>query len=366
MAAQTQWTLIISGGGSGGHLYPALAVARELAARDAAPSKLICLSTERAIERQILQAQGIEQHSLPAIDSHALRRHPIRSLWQLLKSVQTAQAILRSVPHPVVLGTGGFGSIPGALAAWLCRVPLLLLEQNVVPGRATTLLSRLASGICTSFEETKQALSACDTVIHLTGNPVRAEIARPTLMHSDGLRRTLLILGGSQGARSLNRAMLEFVQTHPGQLAGWKIVHQAGKQEQPAVAAAYHACGIPAQVQAFVEDLPELLRETGLAITRAGGTSLAEFACAGIPALIVPFPRSLREHQRRNAQVFAQAGAAVMAEETAAEFQAEFSQQLLRLLVDDRQRETMCHAMRNLSHPDAAQKVADLILQMHA
>jgi len=362
MLRSDEWSLVVCGGGSGGHLFPALAVVEELRQRQAAPERVIFLTPERPIDRQVLEAHGIEQHALNAINSHQLRRQPVRSLQALSLSIWQARRLLRTVPAPVVLGTGGFGSLPGILAARWQKRPILLLEQNVIPGRTTSFLARFARHVCLSFLETRQFLPKALPTEN-TGNPVRNAIAWMTL-HSSDSKKCLLVLGGSQGAAALNDGLIRFAEHHGRQLADWTILHQTGESDRDRVQQAYRRIRQKAEVAAYFENVSELYSRASLVVTRAGGTSLAEIACAGLPAIIIPYPKSLRNHQLINAQHFAGREAACLVEQgPAPQFDLNLTAVLRPLLEEKQRRQDLAAAMRACARPDAAQQVCDLLLK---
>ncbi|WP_437201824.1 undecaprenyldiphospho-muramoylpentapeptide beta-N-acetylglucosaminyltransferase [Planctomicrobium sp. SH664] len=368
---QRNWNLIVSGGGSGGHLFPALAVVDELRQGDSPPQRVLFLTARRPIDDQILSRYQVEQLSLGTIGSSELRSRPLRSTYALSRTIATAVRTLRQLSPCVVLGTGGYGSLPGVVAARWTGQPVVLLEQNVIPGRATSVLSRLADVVCTSFEETAKTLPRRTRSI-VTGNPVRREIAALAAISPANEREsppTLFLAGGSQGAFALNSAMELCVRhTDLALLRRWRFIHQSGRQERDRVAQTYQSVSAAARIAPFFSDVPAIYRSASLAVSRAGATSLAELACAGLPALLVPYPNSIRDHQLVNARWYADRGAARIVEQgTSVEaFQQQFMSVLQQLMTDDDQRSTMSTAMRALARPDAAQQVAEVIRSLIA
>jgi UDP-N-acetylglucosamine--N-acetylmuramyl-(pentapeptide) pyrophosphoryl-undecaprenol N-acetylglucosamine transferase len=362
-------TLALCGGGSGGHLFPALAVLEELKQRPCSPARVMILHPGRAIDQQVLADHEIEPVPLSAPDSGGLKRKPVASLRTLWTSVRQARRLFRERRPDCVIGIGGGGSLPGVLAARREQIPIVLLEQNVVPGRATSLLCRWADAVCVSFDETLSRLPRSANTI-VTGNPVRSSIAQLAGRPPATERRTLLILGGSQGAGMLNRATCLLAQRHPELFAGWQVIHQTGRAEADHVRGIWQDVGIEARVASFFDDMNAVYRETALAISRAGATSLAEFACAGMPAILVPNPNSIRDHQRINAGWYAERNGAVTVNQPATpeELATSLAKELKRLLQEDAHRESMQGAMRDLAQPDAAARVVDVlheVLQRH-
>lgn len=348
-------------------MFPALAVVEELHNRSGGPSRVLFLTADRPIETRILQELGAEQMALPASDSVQFRKRPGHALRSLAQALSGADRAISGLPHPLILGTGGFGSMPGALAGWWRKRPIVLLEQNVVPGRATSLLCRCADIVCTSFDETAALLPRrCRS--RVTGNPVRQSIGGLASREAQRGAGALLVLGGSQGAAAINDAVSRIITASPQTFAGWRVVHQTGERDCRRVADIYRHCGIEAEVAPFFTDMTTLYGCAALVVTRAGATSLAEIACAGIPAVLVPYPGAVRDHQRVNARYYVDRHAAVMVEQTGgtAEFESKLARIVTELMRDESRRREMSRAMHSLARPAAAAAVADIILEMNA
>jgi UDP-N-acetylglucosamine--N-acetylmuramyl-(pentapeptide) pyrophosphoryl-undecaprenol N-acetylglucosamine transferase len=361
---QRHSTILFAGGGSGGHLFPGIAVAEELRA-DACDTEIIFAGSERTIEHEIVAAHGYEHWPLPVESSTTIRRRPFRAVTNIWRSYSRARELLQKRRPDCVVGLGGFASVPVALAARRSRVPLVLLEQNVVPGRATTLLSCFADCVCLSFPQTVGPVATRQNAV-VTGNPVRRNVA--ALFGGDpprqtDLPRTLLVLGGSQGATGINDAMIVAARSAGETLGSWHIVHQTGPNDAARVRDAYGELKLNARVEAFFDDLTTWYRQAPLVVSRAGATTLAELACAGCPTLLIPYPHSLRNHQLANAQWFARRGAAVVVEQTddKAAMAARLIEPLSRFALDAARREAMQSAMKTLARPAAAREVADCV-----
>lgn len=358
-------TFFFSGGGTGGHLFPGIAVAEEILRRD--PSAGIrFVGSHRRLERTIIQDCDFGHVALPAVSTAQWKRHPLRFLAGNWRALRAAARWLDRERPAAVIGLGGYASVPMVLAASRHGVPVVLLEQNCVPGRATRWLAGKADAVCLSYEPARDLLPA-KTRSLLTGNPVRAKIAElsrsASTPSSSGTLR-LLILGGSQGAVALNTAIWDAIeQLTPGEQERLSIVHQTGFEDADRVRARASSIGLEAVIAPFFSDVPHLYRTTDLVIARAGATTLAELACAGLPSLLVPYPNSVGDHQRVNALHFEQSGASVMVEqsETACTRLAE----LLRELLDSPgELDDWSAAARSLAVPDAASRVADVILDL--
>lgn len=355
---------IFSGGGTGGHLTPGLAVAAELAKSDPA-CRILFVGSDRSLEQTLIAGAGYEHIALPVESSPTLRRNPFRFVWRNWRALRLAGALLDRERPSAVIGLGGFASVPAVFAASRRRVPTIVLDQNAIAGRATRFLSGRVDAVCTTFEEACKSLSPAAQVI-VTGNPVRqaiADLARRPAGQRLGETPTLLILGGSQGAEGLNQAVLQMLAARPPALAGWRIIHQTGQAQHAEIARTYAAGGFNHLVQPFFDNMPELYSAATLTISRAGATTLAELACAGCPAILLPYPHAADNHQLANARIFEIAGGAIIVEQQ--KFPAITAEHLARaatsLLADPNRRETMVQALRNVARPDAARDVVNVL-----
>lgn len=354
--------IVFSGGGTGGHLFPGLAVAQRLA--DMVPRvRITFCGSGKSFERKYVTDAGFDYFTLPARPLPRGARDIMAFVLENLTSYLAAGRFLREEHIAAVIGTGGYTSVPMARAAVRHKVPLVLLEQNVIPGKATRWLARRAGLICTSFEQTSEHLrSHCP--VRVTGNPVRRirgeeEVARKRQIPNP----LLLILGGSGGARSLNENVPRALYKIRGQLAGWHIMHQSGKADLDATRSLYAKLDLAATVTPFVDDMPAVLSRTALAVCRAGGTTLAELATAGVPALLLPYPHATDNHQAANAQHFATGGGCVTIDERSlsARLDDQLADQLFFLLANEKLRRQMSASMHKLALPRAANDVADLV-----
>jgi len=354
--------IVIATGGSGGHLYPAFAVADEMERRW--PESEVRFTTgAREIERDICLSAGREAAVLPLAATSDAGRHPVRFLRGLWRARQTAGEVIRSSRPDCVIGTGGFTMSPVVQAALRSRIPVVLLEQNAVPGRATRWFSRRVDTVCSSFEKLVPSLH--DAAVVVTGNPVRAaiaDLARPAVSEN----RNLLVIGGSQGARGLNDGLAWMAQNHPDDVALWNVVHQTGGDESAReVSSVYERLKITARVTPFINDMASEYRRADLVIARAGATSLAELACAGIPAVLVPYPHARDRHQHANARVFAERGAALIVEQGAeSATTGERLRQALESMSSEGVRTAMSEEMKRLGRPDAAARVVDVVARV--
>jgi UDP-N-acetylglucosamine--N-acetylmuramyl-(pentapeptide) pyrophosphoryl-undecaprenol N-acetylglucosamine transferase len=352
--------ILIATGGSGGHLFPALAVAEELENRW--PESVVEFTgTGREVETSIFAAAGRLMTVLPLVATSEAGRRPIAFAATWWKARRQSKSILQKLRPACVIGTGGFSMTPVVSAALATRTPVILLEQNAVPGRATRRYAGSAAAVCASFPTFSQPL-ASSAKVEFTGNPVRQAIAR--LVDSDRPPEgALLVLGGSQGARGLNDAMLVIAASHPTVLEGRRVFHQTGGEESAhQLASAYAAAKIDATVRPFFDDMAGIYQQSAIAIARAGATTLAELACAGIPAILVPYPYAKDDHQQANARFFADYGAAALVTQStdAGQTAADLARELTRY--GDRElRSRNAVSMHSLATPRAARNVIDLI-----
>lgn len=374
--ASTRRSVVFAGGGTGGHLFPGIAVARELLAREP-DARVLFIGSQKPIEVDIVGGAGFEHVALPSVSPSLSPTRIVASVLNNWRAYRKARAIMARERPTVVVGLGGFASVPPVLAAWRAGVPIVLLEQNVVPGKATRWLSRFAKVVCLPWPQAANGLPrGVKTVV--TGNPIRSEIAKlgepnqsdtPATDHSENLSLacragletpTLLILGGSQGAASLNAAVLDALATLQSELTGWQIVHQTGAADLETIRQRYAALSLPADVQPFFRDMAEQYRRATCVVSRAGATTLAELACAGLPPLLVPLPASAHDHQRLNARLFVDHSAALIVEPSSPVADS-LRGGLVQLLRDSSSRKRLRQNLRTLAQPAAARAVVGVL-----
>ena len=353
--------MVIAGGGTGGHLYPGIAVAREVLRREPA-ARVSFAGTARGLEARVVPAEGFE---LDLIRSKGLKG---KSLATMLRGAVLVPAGLldawrllsRRRPH-VVVGVGGYSSGPVVLAAALRRIPTLVLEQNATPGLTNRLLARIVRAAAVTYSETLTFFGRRGFV---TGNPVRSEFFESSKfeVRSSKFGR-VLVLGGSQGAHAINMAMVAAAPRLVRSVPGLEVVHQTGQKDLAAVRESYERSGVSVRAEPFIDAVAREMSEADLVICRAGATTLAELAAAGRPAVLVPFPAATDDHQRKNAKVLADAGAAVVIDER--ELTPErVSDQVGAILADDTRRRAMSAAMRGFARPDAAARIVDRLFEL--
>lgn len=357
---RTERPVLIMAGGTGGHVFPALAVARALQDRGI---RICWLGTRRGLEAKLVPAAGIpfDWLSISGLRGKGRVAWLLAPLRLAIALVQALQVIWRRRPR-AVLGMGGFAAGPGGVAAFLTRRPLLIHEQNAVAGLTNRLLARLAKRVLCGFEASfPHHLQA-----RCVGNPVRAEIAalpapRARLAGRDGPLR-LLVIGGSQGAQALNQVVPRaLARLSPVEQP--RVLHQCGAAQVAATQAAYHEAGLQAEVSAFIDDMATAYAWADLVVARAGALTLAELTAAGIGALLVPYPHAVDDHQTHNAQPLVAAGAAHVIPQHALTPEC-LAAKLQRLFAERDSLLTMAIAARGLARIDAAEQVANACLQL--
>jgi len=349
--------VLIMAGGTGGHVFPALACAREFQARG---YSVHWLGTPRGIENELVPAAGLPLH---LIQVSGLRGKSLAALLkaplQLVRSLLQARRIIRELKPVCVLGLGGYVTGPGGLAARLAGVPLIIHEQNAVAGTANRSLVPLARRVCEAFPDTSKASSKRRT----TGNPVREELFLETPRDSLVNRRPrLLVLGGSLGAEPLNKLLPQALAQVPAQLRP-DVFHQAGKQHAELTQARYAEAAVEARVAPFIKDMAQAYAWADLVICRAGALTVSELAAAGLPSFLVPLPHAIDDHQTRNADYLARGGAAVLLPQAKTDA-AGLAGQLEEVLMHPEKLKAMGVAARQLARPDATRRVVDICLEV--
>jgi UDP-N-acetylglucosamine--N-acetylmuramyl-(pentapeptide) pyrophosphoryl-undecaprenol N-acetylglucosamine transferase len=365
--------ILIAAGGTGGHIFPGIAVARELKRRDAT-SDVVFVGTAHGLETKIVPREGFE---LELIDISGLKRVGLIAMLKTLlvtlpKSfVQSWRLISRRKPQ-LVIGVGGYASGPIVLLAALRGIPTLVIEPNALPGFTNRVLARVARAAAVSFAEAAPYFRGKAMV---TGNPVRTEFFKLSELQPEQRRamneRHILVVGGSQGASAINMAMVAALPLVYSMLEarGSRLVvtctHQTGERDHASVRAAYEKLGLGhrASTVVFIDRMAHELARADLLISRAGATTIAELTAAGKPAILIPLPTAADDHQRKNALALERAGAArcLPQPEMTPESLAE---EILKLIEDESKLDRMSQAGRKLAHVDAAEKIVDLAYQL--
>lgn len=351
--------VMLVGGGTGGHLFPALAVAAALRAQSG--TRVTVCGTGRAWEADRVREAGFDYRSVASAPWSIRPAELWRSLCQNLQGYSESRRLLAETRPDCMIAVGGYSSVPFGLAAAQAGLPLVIIEPNVVPGRANRLLAPLASLVCVGFEATVAHFPArCSCVV--TGVPIRAgfgELSAPVTTD----RRSLLIVGGSQGARSLNRAVTGALTALEARLSGWRVIHQTGPTDFDSVRSAY-AVSLNLDVKAFIKDMASAFGSASLAICRAGASTLAELAASRVASILVPYPHAAAGHQWHNACVLRDAGAArlVCDQPESTETARSLAAELDMLLGDSAHRQRLSAGVCRFARPHAAMHVRDLVM----
>jgi UDP-N-acetylglucosamine--N-acetylmuramyl-(pentapeptide) pyrophosphoryl-undecaprenol N-acetylglucosamine transferase len=345
---------ILAGGGTGGHVIPAIAIAQEL--RKLYQAEVEFIGTARGLENRLVPAAGFP---LQLIKVGALNRVSfttrLKTLLDLPRAVITSGRFLNEFQPDVVIGVGGYASGPAMLAAIRKRIPTLAFEPNLVPGFANRVVARFVSAAAVHFEQTAERFR--NAVV--TGVPVRPAFFQIAARIYDPSNPTLLVFGGSQGARAINRAVPGTAMALMNRLPGLRVIHQTGERDYNDVLTAYAKVGFAAEVHKFIDDMPAFFARADLILCRSGASTVAEIAAAGKPAVFVPFPLAADDHQRRNAEAMERAGAAVVLEETRLD-EVWLVDTIAALLEDPTRLARMSHSAHAMAHPNAAKEIAEL------
>lgn len=367
--------MLIAGGGTGGHLFPGMAVAEEFLSRDPG-HRVLFVGTARGVESRLVPEAGYE---FASIRSKGLARMgvagKVRGLAVLPLSLLDAGRVIRGFRPHVALGVGGYVSGPALLAARLLGVPCAIQEQNAVPGWANRILGRIVSVVFVSFEQARSwfgRASKKDRVV-VSGNPVRRKIvsalgrvAEKGPIGKDAGKVAILVVGGSQGAHGLNLMVLDAVaELAADDRQRISIRHQSGKADLDMVGSRYTDLGMDAEVEPFIEDMADAYGKADLVISRAGAGAVSEIAIAGLPSILVPYPFAASDHQAANAGVLVEAGAALMFREKATG-PGEFCEALRRIIADADRRRSMSARAKSAARPEAAAMIVDKCLELVA
>src|SRR5208283_5095568 len=361
--------IIIAGGGTGGHVIPALAIAQQLKKQFAA--EVLFIGTARGIETRLVPQAGfpLELIQVGALKNVSLMTRA-KTMFDLPRALWTAGRIISDFRPDVVIGVGGYASGPAMLAAIRRRIPTLAFEPNVVPGFANRMVARFVSAAAVHFEETREYFRNAK----VTGVPVREAFFHIAPKQSapnapDGMP-TLLVFGGSQGAHAINQAMIESLPGLRQKIPAIHIIHQTGLHDFDSVLAAYQQLGITktgetpvaifGEVHKFIDDMPAIFARADLLVCRSGASTVGEITAAGKPAIFVPFPRAADDHQNVNARALERAGAAVVVEESNLEA-AYLVETIVSLLSDPARLRSMSAAAKSLAHPNAVQEIAEMV-----
>jgi UDP-N-acetylglucosamine--N-acetylmuramyl-(pentapeptide) pyrophosphoryl-undecaprenol N-acetylglucosamine transferase len=352
---------ILAGGGTGGHVIPALAIANQL--KKSYGAECLFIGTARGIENRLVPAAGfaLQRVRVGALKNVSLTTR-LKTAFDLPRAVSDAGRMLNEFAPDVVIGVGGYASGPAMFAAVLKHIPTLAFEPNVVPGLANRVVAKFVSAAAVHFEETAKYFHHAQ----VTGVPVRYAFFE--IPPKRGGTPTLLVFGGSQGAHAINEAMIRCLRVLRREAPGIHIIHQTGEPDYNDALSAYQssrqsAANFTSEVFKFIEDMPGAFARADLVLCRSGASTVAEITAAGKPAVFVPFPHAADDHQRVNAEVLARHGAAVVVEESKLEG-VWLAETIAALLQDSQRLKKMGEAARELAHPNAAREIAALAARL--
>lgn len=350
--------VIIAGGGTGGHVFPAISIAEEISKRDG-KNDILFVGTERGLENDLLSKRGyrIKHISAEGIKGKGLAKS-VKALFSALRGLMDSVSIIREFKPDVVLGVGGYVSGPMVLAASVYGIPTAICEQNAFPGVTNRILGKFVKRVFTTFEKSSRFFSSKKIV--LTGNPVRSEILKVDRDERSDGTTAILVFGGSQGAHKLNSSVPEAL----GRIErdDISVIHQTGPGDYENVKKAYENFGIQARVLPFIEDMAGAYAEADFVIGRAGAGTIAEITALGKPSLLIPYPYAANNHQMENAKVLGSVGASVLVEDKDAT-----PENLLKALTDALRKDklnSMASRARTLGNPRAAQTIVDEIIRL--
>jgi UDP-N-acetylglucosamine--N-acetylmuramyl-(pentapeptide) pyrophosphoryl-undecaprenol N-acetylglucosamine transferase len=360
--------LLIAGGGTGGHLFPGIAMAEELTSRQP-ENDVVFVGTARGLEARAIPKAG---YPLELIDVTGLKGKGafglLRGLLRLPRALLQSLRLLRRQRPDVVLGVGGYASGPVLLAAWLLRIPTAIQEQNAVPGITNRLLGRFVGAVFTAFPEASRHFPR--SKVHDSGNPIRRALLENFLKPGgagpcdDPNSFKLLVLGGSQGARRINEVFPQAVALLPAALRGRLCVaHQTGASDVTPIEETYRQAGVRADVVGFIDDMSRAYQEANLLICRAGASTLAEITVCHRASILIPFPFAADDHQTHNASVLVAAGAAVMIPESKLTPER-LSAEIERLVANPQVLHAMEQSAAHLGRPEAAREIVEVVSQL--
>ncbi len=360
-----------AGGGTGGHIYPAIPVAEQIAQIEPA-AKVHFFCSSRSVDRRVLAPTGFEYTVLPAIGLSFRLRELSGFCRSFVQSYRIAKQSLGQCRNVVVVGVGGYVSAPVCLAAHRCRVPVALLNVDIIPGRANRVIARWADEVFVQFEDTKRYFACKKVKASVTGCPLRSGFRNPDpneaieQLNLDKDKKVLLITGASSGSQSINKTVCSLLEKLDAFADDWQIVHLTGPDNEEEVSSVYSGARISHKVLGYFDDMPNLLAAADLIIGRSGAVSVAEFAAAAAPSICMPYPHHKDRHQYLNAGKLVEAGSAVIVDDLPDEEDRVqwLWEELAELMNDHKKRGRMTEACRAIAGADADLKIAEKLLAM--
>jgi len=359
--------VIIAGGGTGGHLFPGLAVAEEFRNRDA-QTEVIFVGTEFGIEARVVPREGYPIRFLRAeglVGKSVFRK--IRAMVKVLFSIVDSYRIIRTVSPDIVIGVGGYASGAIMLVAFLMSMPAMILEQNSMPGLTNKILGRFINTVCITYQESMSFFQNSKTF--LTGNPVRMQVLKGSVESAYKLFSlekglfTVFAFGGSSGARSINRTMVDALNYMPDLRDKIQFLHQTGLNDYETTRDAYRKAGFKGTITPFIYQMGEAYAVADIVISRAGATTLAELTALGKPAILIPYPYAAGNHQELNARKLLEMGAAKMMLDRELKGEA-LAENIRELYMNETMRADMQKNSRAVGRPEACAKVVDIAMSL--
>jgi UDP-N-acetylglucosamine--N-acetylmuramyl-(pentapeptide) pyrophosphoryl-undecaprenol N-acetylglucosamine transferase len=356
--------IVIAGGGTGGHLFPGIAIAEEFLKRDD-KTKIIFIGTKKGIESRLLDKSGYE---LRVIDIEGVKGRGMKALvkgaYQIPKSIWQSRRILKQFEPDIVFGVGGYASGPAVLAAHFMNISTAIAEQNAIPGVTNKILGHFADKIFVTYAQTRENFPQKKVI--LSGNPIRASfVAGRGKIKEKRDYRQLLVFGGSQGAEAINKGVMDMLPQLQNIKNKLRILHQTGAKQAEEMKKAYEQFGVQAKVTDFIVDMAAAYADADLIICRAGATSLAEITAAGKAAILIPYPWAANDHQLKNAQALASEGAVEVIPEKELSGDTLFGV-IENLFQDAKKLHQMEENSLRMSRIDAAATIVDSCIQLIA
>jgi UDP-N-acetylglucosamine--N-acetylmuramyl-(pentapeptide) pyrophosphoryl-undecaprenol N-acetylglucosamine transferase len=359
-----------AGGGTGGHIYPAIAIAERIIKLERG-AKVHFFCSARDIDSQILSQTGFEYTSLPVCGFSVRPGKLIGFCTSFLESCRIAKRVIIESKSAVVIGVGGFVSAPVCFAAHKLKVPIVLLNVDIVPGRANKIIARWADKIFVQFEDTKQYFAKKGAKVDVVGCPLRIGFDNPEPEKAIGQlglergKKTLLITGASSGSENINETICSLLEKLDGFTGDWQIVHLTGRANFEDVQKRYVGVKISHKVLDYFDDMPNLLSAADLVVGRSGAVSVAEYAAANVPSICIPYPYHKDRHQYLNAGKLVQAGAAVIVDDLPQrkDMAKPLWAELEGLMKDEKKRKKMAESCKAVSNMQAASQIAEQLLK---
>jgi len=364
-------TFFFAAGGTGGHIYPGIAVARKITELQK-EAKIHFLCSSKEIDAHIISPTGCQYTAMPATGLSFKLGKIVRFCRTFLQSRRKAKQILQDAENPVVLGIGGFVAAPVCYAAHKMSIPVALLNLDIIPGKANRFIGRFADEIFVQFDETSEYFKKRKAKLSVTGCPLRKQFLNPSpdqAIARLGLekdKKILLITGASSGSQSINQTVCSILPKLDNYIDQWQIVHLTGRANFQKVCEQYNQTKIAHKVLPYYDEMADLLSAVDLLIGRSGAVSIAEYAAAGTPSICMPYPHHKDLHQYRNAGKLVQAGAAIIVDDLPEETERAdwLWQELEGLLKNEKTRREMSQACRKLADTNAASVIAEKLLKM--